>query len=287
MKIDILATGLEFPEGPTITAAGELVVTEIQGGRLTRIASDGTKSTFAETGGGPNGAALAPDGSIFVCNNGGQVANTGDKPTEPGRIQRVTPDGAVTTLLTEVEGVALDAPNDGVFDADGGFWFTNPNANREPGTVCYLPPGDGPPVRVTGGIRFPNGLGITPDGKVLVVCESMTGSLHAFEIEGPGKVAAGRVHAHIGRRSIPDGFCIDSLGRMIVAGFRTNNLFVFDMAEGRPVQVVELPDQGPTNCCFGGPDLRTLYVTSSQAGQVLVMEWPVPGMALPSPAFRP
>jgi gluconolactonase len=279
MKVEVLATGLEFPEGPFLDANGDLVVTEINAGKLTKIAADGTKSLFAETGGGPNGAALAPDGSVYVCNNGGQVATDGTRKAEPGRIQRVTADGKVEDFITEVEGVALDAPNDCVFDKDGGFWFTNPNGFGKLGSVCYRSP-DGATNRVTDGIQFPNGIGITPDGRFLVICESMTGSLLSHEIEGPGKVGDRKINGNIGRRSIPDGYCVDSEGRMIVAGFRTNNLFVLDMTDGRPLEFVELPGTGPTNSCFGGPDFRTLFITSSTAGEVLKCEWPVPGMRL-------
>ena len=279
MKFEVLATGLAFPEGPFIARDGDLVVTEIGAGRLTRIAPDGTKSLFAQTGGGPNGAALASDGAVYVCNNGGFPANRGEPPPERGRLQRVALDGTVTDLLLEVEGVPLDGPNDCVFDADGGFWFTNPNGFGPPGSVCYVG-ADGVAVRVASGLQFPNGIGLSADGQRLVVCESVNGNLLSFEVEGPGKLSAPRANGNIGRRSIPDGFCVDSLGRMIVAGFRTKSLFVLDMADGRPIEVIELPGEGITNSCFGGPDFRTLFVTSSQAGEVLVAEWPVPGMHL-------
>jgi gluconolactonase len=133
---------------------------------------------------------------------------------------------------------------------------------------------------VAEGLQFPNGIGLSPDGRFLIVCESMTGALHSYQIEGPGKLSAARLNGHIGRRSIPDGFCVDSEGHMIVAGFRTKNLFVLDMADGRPLDLIPLPDEGPTNCCFGGPDFKTLYITSSQKGELLAMEWPVPGLKL-------
>ena len=130
------------------------------------------------------------------------------------------------------------------------------------------------------GLAFPNGLGVTGDGRFLVVCESMTGMLWSFKIEGPGVLGEAKPNGHIGRRSVPDGFCFDSDGNMIVAGHGTNCLFVLSGGDGRPVRVVELADAGPTNACFGGSDLTTLYVTSSDVGAVLALEWPVPGMQL-------
>lgn len=71
MDFTCVAEGLAFPEGPISLSDGSVLVVEIRAGRLTRIAPDGTKSIVAELGGGPNGAAIGPDGAVYVCNNGG------------------------------------------------------------------------------------------------------------------------------------------------------------------------------------------------------------------------
>ncbi|MFN0094919.1 MAG: SMP-30/gluconolactonase/LRE family protein [Dehalococcoidia bacterium] len=280
MHIEVIATGLSFPEGPIILPDGSLVVTEIGAGQLTRVGLDGATSRFAGTGGGPNGAARMPDGSVIVCNNGGFPKERGGPPPERGRLQRVTEGGAVVAdLLLDVGGAPLDAPNDCVVDASGGLWFTNPAGFGKLGNVCYLAP-DGRATVAADGFLFPNGIGLSASGARLVICESETGNLLGFEVEGPGKLSAPQINGNIGRRSIPDGFAVDSLGRMIVAGFRTKSLFVLDMDDGRPIEVIELPDEGVTNCCFGGPDFRTLFITSSRKGEVLRLEWPVPGLRL-------
>jgi gluconolactonase len=67
---------------------------------------------------------------------------------------------------------------------------------------------------------------------------------------------------------------------MIIAGHQTSAVFVLDGADGRPVEVVDLADDGPTNACFGGPDFSTLYVTSSDMGRIVAIDWPRPGMRL-------
>ena len=173
------------------------------------------------------------------------------------------------------------APNDCCFDEHGGMYFTDPEWGGAPSAVRYLS-ADGTASTVWSGIRFPNGLAITGDGRFLIVAESMTGQLLGFKIEGPGVVSGEpKANGSIGRRSVPDGFCLDSAGRMIVAGHNTDCLFVLDAADGRPRFVVELPEQGPTNCCFGGDDLTTLYVTSSDVGNLLAIDWDVPGLPLP------
>jgi len=155
-----------------------------------------------------------------------------------------------------------------------------PDWTGNPASVCYLAP-DGTASRAYSGLRFPNGLGVTDDNRFLIVAESMTGSLLGFKIESPGVLRPQpKSNGSIGRRSIPDGFCFDSTGRMIVAGHETDNLFVLDAADGRPRFVVDLPEAGPTNCCFGGDDFTTLNVTSSDQGNLLAIEWDVPGMKL-------
>ena len=285
MDITVVASGLPFPEGPAIDRQGRLHWTEIAGQRIARLEDDGSVTTFADTGGGANGCAFGPDGHLYVCNNGGNwpaVASTAERgpgPDGPGCLQRIAPDGTVQTLLTEIDGTPLNAPNDCAFDRDGGLWFTDPVWDGSPGSICHLAP-DGTATRAHVGLSFPNGIGVTDDGRFLLVCESMTGNLVGFRIDGPGRLSGPKPNGSIGRRSVPDGFCLDSLGRAIVAGHNTNCLFVHDGGDGRPRAVIELPDVGPTNCCFGGEDLLTLYVTSSDAGQILALQWEVPGMLL-------
>ena len=130
-------TGLRFPEGPIAMPDGSVILVEMFGPRLTRVLPDGTKETIADIAGGPNGAAIGPDGAVYLCNNGGcftpielgELVVPG--PFDPsnyigGRIERVDlSSGAVTELYSECEGRPLRAPNDLVFDNDGGFWFTD------------------------------------------------------------------------------------------------------------------------------------------------------------------
>src|SRR5262245_26214519 len=130
--MNTVATGLQFPEGPIALHDGSVLLVEIKRGTLTRIAADGTASVVAKTGGGPNGAALGPDGRVYVCNNGGfewheagPYLLPGNQPKDyaGGSIQRVDlKTGAVETLYTKVGPHALRGPNDLVFDATGGFW---------------------------------------------------------------------------------------------------------------------------------------------------------------------
>lgn len=292
-QVDRLAQGLMFPEGPAIGPDGALYVTEIAGQRISKISADGTVSTFADTGGGPNGAAFNAQGELLVANNGGRwptdVPST-SQASEPaygqGSIQTVTSEGAVISELSEIDEVTLNSPNDLCFDSHGGYYFTDPEwsglvgGDRDGGPVCYVN-AEGEASRVASNIGFPNGLGVRADEKVLIVCESLTGMLLSYRIEEPGVLSATpKPNGMIGRRSVPDGFCFDASGQIIVAGHGSNNLFVLDGNDGRPIQIIELPDAGPTNCCFGGTDFRTLFVTSSDHGYVYAIDWPIEGMPL-------
>ena len=151
-KLREIATGLRFPEGPVALADGSVLVVEIEAARLTRIGPDGSKTTVSQHTGGPNGAAMGPDGKVYVCNNGGfnwhEVPNVGLIPTgqandySGGRIERVDlATGAIETLYTACAGFPLKGPNDIVFDAHGGFYFTDLGKSRpreiDRGAVYY------------------------------------------------------------------------------------------------------------------------------------------------------
>src|SRR5262249_16474881 len=128
-----IASGLQFPEGPIALPDGSVLLVEIQRGALSRVPSDGRLTVVAETGGGPNGAAIGPDDKVYVCNNGGfewhQVAGftvPGDQPTNyvGGSIQRVDiGSGRVETVYTECNGHPPRGPNDLVFGTHGGRWL--------------------------------------------------------------------------------------------------------------------------------------------------------------------
>ena len=139
-NIRVLATDLEFPEGPVVMPDGSVVLVEIRGKRLTRVYPDGRKEVVAQIPGGPNGAALGPDGKMYVCNNGGfswiptgKMIMPGPQPDDyqGGSIQRVDmQSGKVETVVTKCGEHALRGPNDLVFDKHGGLWFSDLGKRR-------------------------------------------------------------------------------------------------------------------------------------------------------------
>ena len=160
LKQTDIASGLQFPEGPIVMDDGSIVIVEIAGPRLTRILVDGTVEVIAEwddpESAGPNGAAVGPDGHIYVCNNGGFVwseingmqfpmdRETGANQSNSyisGSIDRVDlATGEIVSIYNEFQGDRLCGPNDIVFDKFGGFWFTDLGKQRrreiDKGLLC-------------------------------------------------------------------------------------------------------------------------------------------------------
>lgn len=288
MTIDVehsrttFATGLSRPEGPTFDLEGNLYVVEMGAGRIARIDAQGRVSVFAEDGGCPNGMALGPDGNFYVCNNGGPSGAR-----EQPRIERITPGGKIEWLVSQIDGRPINAVNDITFDQHGNYYCTDPRG-PDTGTLYshVCPPTgvifgatDGSAARIELGMRFPNGIAITPDGTTLVVAETQTRQIHAFDILEPGLLGPARLYAEL-PDGLPDGMCFDEEGRLLVCGFGSGNVHVFAPGEREPVTTLAFEDSNVTNICFGGEDFRTLYVTEMTLGRVVTARWPVPGMKL-------
>jgi gluconolactonase len=293
-----IASALQFPEGPVVMADGSIVLTEIKRGTLSRVGRDGVVSVVADLGGGPNGAALGPDGRIYVTNNGGFKWGEIDGMTIPmdletrsnepdgftgGWIDRVDPaTGEHTVLYRECDGWELRGPNDLVFDAAGGFWFTDFGKTRsrtaDKGFLHYAA-ADGSHIhRVPFAMYGPNGVGLSPDGGRVYVAESMTGRLLAWDLAGPGEVASPHAEVVDATRSHFDSLAVEADGRVVVAAIGHGLCIVNPDGSGH--EYVEMPDPMTTNVCFGGPDRTTAFVTLSGYGRLVAVDWPRPGLAL-------
>jgi gluconolactonase len=289
-----IASGLQFPEGPIAMPDGTVVLVEIRRGTLSRVSLDGTVTVIAEPGGGPNGAAIGPDGKCYVCNNGGfewhdrgGLTFPGGQPPDysGGRIERVDLEsGEVEVLYTECDGHSLRGPNDLVFDREGGFWFTDhgkyrPRERDRTGVFYATPDGTHIEEKIFP-LEAPNGVGLSPDEDVLYVAETPTGRLWAFDIEAPGRVGAGRrMLAQIPDYHLFDSLAVDGTGNVCVATIITGGISVHS-PDGASVELIPLPDRLTTNICFGGPDLRTAFVTLSSTGKLVSVPWPTPGLPL-------
>ena len=296
-----IATGLRFPEGPIAMKDGSIVLGEIERQTVTRVKPDGSTEVIAYTGGGPNGLAVGPDGAFYVCNNGGfswRLEMNLMRPAGPssdytgGCIQRVDPvTGAVTVLYDHCGPHKLLGPNDIVFDGLGGFYFTDLGKararDRDWGGVYYAL-ADGSSIKeVAHPILTPNGIGLSPDGKTLYVAETETARLWAWDIVSPGVLAkapfpsphGGRILAGLGGFQRFDSLAVDAEGNICVATLVNGSVSVIS-PKGGLIRQVPMPDMFCTNICFGGPDLKTAYMTLSGTGQLVAMDWPEAGLRL-------
>jgi gluconolactonase len=293
----VVATGLRFPEGPIALGDGSVVLVEIARGTLTRVFPDGTVAVVAELGGGPNGAAIGPDGACYVCNNGGfewhdvgGLLVPGETPASyrGGSIQRVDlRTGRFTTVYTHCGEHRLNGPNDLVFDASGGFWFSDNGKRRardmDRGGIYYARP-DGSAIHEWFfPFEHPNGVGLSPDERALYFNETVTGRCFRAELSAPGTPArtfnafdpTACLYGAPGVQLF-DSMAIEAGGNVCIATIINGGITVV-APDGRLVEHVPLPDPFVTNLCFGGPDRRTAYVTLSGTGQLIEMRWPRPG----------
>jgi gluconolactonase len=187
-------------------------------------------------------------------------------------------------------GCLLRGPNDIVFDAHGGFWFTDHGKNRERErdvTGVFYAKADGSHLEeVIFPSENPNGVGLSPDGKALYAAETYTCRLMKFNVIAPGKVDG---TAGPGGPGIPlyrpagykffDSLGIEACGNICVATIGESGISVIS-PQGELVEFVPTPDIFTTNICWGGEDLRTAYITLSGTGQLISMPWARPGLKL-------
>lgn len=297
-----LADDLLFPEGPIFMPDGSIILVEIARGTLTRINTDESKDIIAELGGGPNGAAVGPDGYVYVCNNGGfewhdidglLIPGGQGKDYSGGRIEKVDlKTGLSEVIYFECDGNPLKGPNDIVFDKQGGFWFTDLGKTygrqKDQGALFYAKI-DGSFIKeVVFPIESPNGVGLSPNEDVVYVADTIPGRVWGYPISEPGVIKGPKSFGiHSGEHFIHgsselvlfDSLAVDSEGWINVA-----TLFKAGITRISPdkskYEFFETDDMLTTNICFGGNDLKTAFITLSSTGRLVKTDWNVAGHKL-------
>ncbi len=294
-----MASGLKFPEGPIAMLDGSVILVEIARGTLSRVTPDGEVTVIADLGGGPNGAALGPDGAVYVCNNGGFAWQTNNGALIPdgiaadysgGRIERVDlATGEVRVLYTECNGVPLRGPNDIVFDKQGGFWFTDLGKMfgrlKDSGALFYATI-DGQHIEEkVFPVETANGVGLSPNEDFVYVAETTGARLWRWELSGAGEIKG---RASTGQKafvaspagySFFDSMAVEADGTVCVATLSNGGISRINPETG-DIRHVPVDDLMTTNICFGGEDLKTAYITASTTGRLLKTEWEAAGLPL-------
>ena len=257
-EVELIASGLGWPEGPAVLPDGSLVLVESYCSQLTIIGSDRTPRQFAYVTGAPNSCVLGADGEVYVCQNGGTVGPWRAKEMTSPSIQRVRRGGAAETLITHVGSVALNGPNDLVFAADGRLIFTDPGtynpANPDPSYIYALSPDGAASVLIAFPKPvFPNGVAVESDGSILWD-ESYTGHVGRRRTDGTLE-DLGRMP---GENPVLDGMKVGADGRIYVTDLVAAGIHVL-APDGKVLDFI--PTGGaPSNIAFDG---EILWVTNA------------------------
>ena len=298
MGFEVVAEGLRFPEGPVWMEDGSVIVVEIESGRIVRVTPNGKKEVVATPGGGPNGAAIGPDGALYVANSGGMEFFETDgvlmtygaaaPDYKTGSIDRVDlTTGKVERLYHVVDGRRLSSPNDIVFDRNGGIWFTDYGKHiehsRHDGGIFYARPDGSFIKRVVDGIH-PNGIGLSPDDCKLYVALTEQRLVLEYGVAGPGELSGvetgGRVVTSFPGRQMLDSLALTADGQICVATLAEKpGIASIDPVTGKYVDH-PFPDFYTTNICFGGKDMRDAWITFSTTGRLVKTRWDRPGLKL-------
>lgn len=262
--VEFIQEGFKGTEGPLALPGGDLIFTETQDARITRITPQGKTEPFLAQSNGANGLGLGKGGEIYAV----QVA----KP----RVGIVYPPEKARTLADNFEGKPFGRPNDLVLDSRGNVYFTDSGVGAKAGepenapAAVYRISAAGQLQRLAADITRPNGIQLSPDEKTLYVADTAGEYVLAYDLAADGTLGARRNFAKLdGWRRLDngttssgaDGLAVDTQGRLFVAS--SVGVQVFD-AQGQALGTIALP-RAPQNIAFAGPDKKTLYVVGRGA----------------------
>jgi gluconolactonase len=253
-KLEKLAGGFEFTEGPAADAHGNVFFTDQPNDRILRWGIDGKLSTFMQPCGRSNGLCFDADGNLWACAD------------EKNELWRISPDKKVTVVVKDYQGKLLNGPNDVWVRPDGGLYFTDPFYKRpywkrgpkeqNAEAVYYLAPDRKELVRVIDDLKQPNGIIGTPDGKTLYVADIGANRTYAYDVQPGGKLANKRLFCGLGS----DGMTIDEEGNVYLTG---KGVTVFN-PDGKKIEHIAVDEPWTANVCIGGKDRQTLFITASR-----------------------
>lgn len=278
-KPEVVST-IAFTEGPAYHVDGSVYFTDTTNNRIMRSApgaqlgSRRVIEVYRHPSGRANGLVFDLEGRLVACEGGSR------------RVTRTERDGSITVLTDSYQGKPFNSPNDIDVDARGRLYFTDPRYGDRSGMemdkeAVYRIDPDGKITRVVDDLERPNGISVSPDQKTLYVVDNNNGAggsrkVYAYELRADGSTGKRRVIHDFGLSRGGDGMCLDSRGNLYVtAGLNTPNppaepgpakagVYIFSPA-GKPLGFIPIPEDAVTNCAFGDPDLKTLYITAGKS----------------------
>jgi gluconolactonase len=256
-KLEVVATGFGFTEGPVWDPAGFVYVSDEEVNKIYRVFPDGHREVLLDLG--------DPDGNTYDLKH-----RLIDCASVLRAIIRVDPDGHYTVLADRFEGKRFNSPNDVVIGPDKAIYFTDPTLDLPSGQEQEIPfqgvyrLDDHGEVRLlTKDLTQPNGLAFSPDGKKLYIDDSDQRNIRAYDFHPDGSVSNGRIFGTetAPGKGVPDGMKLDDKGNLYVTG--PEGIWVWD-AQGEHLGTIVLPEQ-PANLAWGEPDYRTLYFTATKS----------------------
>jgi len=246
-KVEKLAGGFKFTEGPAADAKGNILFTDIPNNRIHKWTLDGKLITFRRDSGGANGLFFDKKGNLLVCEMGGR------------RLVSIGRNGRKTVLADKYDNKQLNSPNDLWADPKGGVYFTDPRYGSRSGMeqdgecVYYLSPDHKRLIRVIDDMVRPNGIIGTADGKTLYVADHGGRKTFVYTINEDGTLSNKKLFAAEGS----DGMTMDNEGNI----YLTTDVVVVYNKNGEKIETIEVPER-PANVCLGGKDKRTLFITA-------------------------
>jgi gluconolactonase len=256
-KLEVVASGFGFTEGPVWDPAGFVYVSDEEINKIYRVFADGHREVLLDLG--------DPDGNTYDLNH-----RLIDCASVLRAIIRIDPDGHYTILADRFEGKRFNSPNDVVLGPDKAIYFTDPTLDLPSGQKQEIPfqgvyrlDDQGEVRLLTKDLTQPNGLAFSPDGKKLYVDDSEQRNIRVYDFHPDGSVSNGRIFAtELGPgKGVPDGMKLDDKGNLYVTG--PEGIWVWD-AQGEHLGTIVLPEQ-PANLAWGEPDYRTLYFTATKS----------------------
>lgn len=268
----LFATGFTFPEGPVLDRSGNLYLVNFRATMIHKITPVGKVSVVVDVGAFNNGATLDSAGNLYIASSG------------RGAILKYDTAGELSVVTAVSEGDSLLGPNDFAWDDEGRLYFTDPrgSSSQNPIGGVHLIDRDGTTRRFASGLAYPNGIAFDLDKSHLYISETARDRILRFEVSPDGFAGRSEVFFEMADGLVPDGMKLDVEGNLWVAIHSLGQIWCIS-PEGEKTSVIQLPSKRVTNITFGGPDMKTAYITALEDrqgtnGKVYTIRMPVAGV---------